>query len=87
MTLGSEGSVIYRDKQFHEIPAYPPSRLIDATGCGDTYAAGYLYRRAVGAPIDECGRFAAAMATLKLEKSGPFSGSIDDINATITING
>ena len=45
LTLGSMGSVIYADGEFHEIPAYPPTEIVDATGCGDTYMAGYLYMR------------------------------------------
>lgn len=72
VTLGSYGSIIYAEGQFHEIPAYPPHEIVDATGCGDTYSAGYLWCRAQGAGYDEAGRFAAAMCTLKLEHNGPF---------------
>lgn len=75
VTLGSEGSLIYADGRFHEIPAYAPREIVDATGCGDTYSAGYLYCRARGADYDEAGRFAAAMCTLKLEHNGPFEGT------------
>lgn len=75
VTLGSEGSLIYADSRFHEIPAYAPREIVDATGCGDTYSAGYLYCRARGADYDEAGRFAAAMCTLKLEHNGPFEGT------------
>lgn len=32
-----------------------------------------------GASIEEAGRFAAAMSTLKIEKSGPFCGSKEDV--------
>jgi len=79
ITNGSMGSTIYADKVFYDIPAYPPKIIADATGCGDTYMAGYLYRRVKGAGIEESGRFAAAMASLKMESPGPFTGSIDDI--------
>lgn len=79
ITLGSLGSVIYDGQTFHLIPAYKPHEVIDATGCGDTYMTGYLYQRAIGAGIEEAGRFAAAMSTLKIEGSGPFSGSKEDI--------
>ncbi len=82
LTLGSEGSLIYADGKFHEIPAYEAPDVVDATGCGDTYMTGYLYKRALGADYDEAGRFAAAMCTVKLGHSGPFCGSEDDI-ATI----
>lgn len=83
MTLGSYGSVIYAGGRFYEIPAYAPSRLVDATGCGDTYATGYLYMRAKGAGYEEAGRFAAAIATLNLEKTGPFDGTTDDVEAVL----
>ncbi len=79
ITLGSYGSVIYADDQFYEIPGYPPHLVVDATGCGDTYAAGYLYARSHGASYDEAGRLAAAMCTLKLEHTGPFDATIDDV--------
>ena len=78
ITLGSYGSVIYVDNQFYEIPGYPPRRLVDATGCGDTYAAGYLYARAQGADPEEAGRLAAALCTLKLEHTGPFDASLEE---------
>ena len=79
LTLGSMGSVIYADGEFHEIPAYPPTEIVDATGCGDTYMAGYLYMRNKGASYKEAGCFAAAMCTIKLEASGPFRGTEKDV--------
>ena len=83
ITLGSYGSIIYVDDKFYDIPGFPPRRTIDATGCGDTYAAGYLYARAKGATPEKAGRLAAAMCTLKLEHNGPFCGSIEDIQKII----
>ena len=79
VTLGSYGSLIYDGNRFYEIPSYSPRQVVDATGCGDTYAAGYLYARAQGADCEEAGRFAAAMCTLKLEHTGPFDSTIDDV--------
>lgn len=79
VTLGSEGSIILAEGKFYDIPAYEPKEIVDATGCGDTYSAGYLWCRAQGIGFEESGKFAAAMCTLKLEHSGPFDGSIDDV--------
>lgn len=79
ITLGSLGSVIYDGETFYKIPAYKPKEVVDATGCGDTYMTGYLYKRAKGAGIEEAGRFAAAMSTLKIEGLGPFKGSKEDV--------
>jgi len=85
ITLGSMGSVVYDGESFFTIPAYiPTTSVVDATGCGDTYMAGYLYQRIKGAAIQEAGEFAAAMATLKIEGSGPFTGTKDDVLALLS---
>lgn len=81
VTLGSMGSVIYHDSIYYTIPAYKPTEVVDATGCGDTYMAGYLYKRVKGADIQKSGEFAAAMAGLKIETSGPFEGTEEDVLA------
>ena len=83
ITLGSEGSLVYVDDKFYGIPAYPPHEVVDATGCGDTYSAGYLYKRLQGATPTEAGKFAAAMCTIKLEHNGPFNRSIEDVEKII----
>jgi sugar/nucleoside kinase (ribokinase family) len=79
VTLGSRGSVILQDKTFYQIPAYQPEAVVDATGCGDTYMAGYLYKRVKGAGIFEAGRFGAAMATLNIEKSGAIAVAEEEV--------
>ncbi len=81
ITLGSKGSVVYCEGVFYTIPAFRPLKVTDATGCGDTYMAGYLYRRLKGASIQQAGEFGAAMATLKLETSGPFTGTKEQVYA------
>ena len=79
LTFGDVGSVIYDGVTFHRIPAYKPKEVVDATGCGDTYMTGYLYQRSKGASIEEAGKFAAAMSTIKIGVSGPFHGSKADV--------
>jgi len=79
ITLGSKGSVIYNEQKFYYIPAFVPVTVTDATGCGDTYMAGYLSQRVKGEDIQYSGEFAAAMATLKIESSGPFTGNSEDV--------
>lgn len=83
LTLGSMGSVIVANGRNYEIPAFTPAEVVDATGCGDTYMAGYLYMRSRGADFEEAGRFAAAMCTIKLQATGPFQASINDIISVI----
>ncbi|WP_257670060.1 PfkB family carbohydrate kinase [Parapedobacter tibetensis] len=83
ITLGSNGSIIYSNGIYHCIPAYSPQNALDATGCGDTYMAGYLYQKIKGASIQEAGVFGAAMATLKIDRYGPFIGNENDVKAVI----
>jgi sugar/nucleoside kinase (ribokinase family) len=78
------GSIIFHDSTFHDIPAYvPTTSVVDATGCGDTYMAGYLFQRIRQTPIQQAGEFAAAMATLKIQGSGPFTGTEADVLALL----
>jgi sugar/nucleoside kinase (ribokinase family) len=79
ITNGSKGSLIYADDQFYTIPAYTSGYMIDATGCGDTYMAGYLYQRIKGMGIQQAGEFAAAMSGLKTTSSGPFLGGEEEV--------
>ncbi len=79
ITLGASGSLVLCDGEFFSIPSYPPAAVVDTTGCGDTFMAGYLYRRVQGAPPREAAVFAAAMCTLKIGRNGPFAATIDDV--------
>jgi bifunctional ADP-heptose synthase (sugar kinase/adenylyltransferase) len=79
ITRASQGSTVYGPGGRIEVPAVPPRPLVDATGCGDTYLAAYLARRLESDDLADCGAFAAAAATIKMEASGPFRGSADEI--------
>lgn len=86
LTLGSFGSIILADGKFYDIPAFEPLNVVDATGCGDTYVMGYVYKRVQGASIADAGQFAAAVSTLKLEASGPFKGTEQEANQRVKRN-
>ncbi len=83
LTLGSYGSVVYADGRFYDIPAYDPLNVVDATGCGDTYVMAYVYRRLLGDNPGQAGRYASAVASIKLEASGPFCGTEADALARL----
>ncbi len=72
LTLGSYGSIVLVEGRFYDIPAYEPLKIVDATGCGDTYVMGYVYKRVQGATPEEAAKFATAVSTCKLEGHGPF---------------
>jgi len=84
ITLGSRGSLVYAEQRLHRIPSWTPRKLVDPTGCGDTYMAGYLYERLRGTTPEMAARFAAAMAALKLESLGPFMGGKADVDTILS---
>ncbi len=71
ITFGRRGSLIFSEGRLHHIPPVPPRRVVDPTGCGDTYVAAYLHRRMQSDDPGRAGRFAATAATLTLERFGP----------------
>ncbi len=64
LTRGAEGSVVLRGDERVAVPA-EPARVVDTTGAGDAFAAGFLAAHVAGHPIEECarrgGRTAAAV--------------------------
>jgi sugar/nucleoside kinase (ribokinase family) len=69
--------LVYAGGEYHQAP-FEPREVRGRTGRGDTCFAGYLGRRLSADPEEAC-RFAAAMASLKLEQPGPFRVSIEDV--------
>lgn len=72
-----EGVLVYAEGAEHQAP-FTPGEVRGRTGRGDTCFATYLGRRLVAEPEEAC-RFAAAVTSLKMERPGPFRGSVDDV--------
>lgn len=70
ITLGQKGAVIYSDDQQYNIPAIPPSRLVEPTGAGDAFRAGLMRGMQLGLPWETAGRMGALAATYVLEAPG-----------------
>ena len=70
ITLAEEGSVVFDGQTFTRVPAYPAD-CVDATGAGDTYAAGFLFAHLKGLPPDECALWGTATASVMIEHVGP----------------
>ena len=71
---GKEGCIIHTEKETYRIPAYPVENVVDTTGAGDTFAAGFLYALSEGMNLEECGRFACASASCAIECTGATEG-------------
>lgn len=61
ITLSDKGSVVVAGTETYEIPAQPVE-VVDTTGAGDLYAAGFLYGYTAGKPLAECGRLGSLAA-------------------------
>jgi sugar/nucleoside kinase (ribokinase family) len=62
LTRSAKGCVIVHGSQVHEIEAAPVSKLVDTTGAGDQFAAGFLYGLTHGKGLADCGRLGALAA-------------------------
>src|SRR5680860_53611 len=62
LTRSEAGSVIVGAGQTTEVAADPVSKVVDATGAGDLYAAGFLYGLTLELPVAACGRLGSLAA-------------------------
>ncbi len=67
--VGKEGSMVQSGSEYHYIPAWPATP-VDATGAGDTYAAGFLYAHSLGMPLKACGEVGSIIAAKVVEVVG-----------------
>ena len=71
-TLGAEGSLVSYENGSRQIRV--PGRkidVVDVTGAGDAYWAGFLTAYLDGHAPEQCAKAGAAMAKLKLTRQGP----------------
>jgi len=78
ITKASRGSVVYDNEASHAVAAYRPGKILDATGCGDAYIAGYLFRRLGGFNCVEAADYASKIAAKSLEFKGAIRGDFRD---------
>ena len=62
LTRSAEGSVVLADGAEYRVAAVPVARVVDTTGAGDLYAAGFLYGLTQGLPLPKCGAIGSLCA-------------------------
>lgn len=62
LTRAKKGCVVVRGPEVHVIDAAPVERVVDTTGAGDQFAAGFLYGLVRGKGLGDCGRLGALAA-------------------------
>ncbi len=67
--VGKDGSWVRSGAEEHYIEPWP-AKTIDATGAGDTYAAGFLYAHSLGMPLEVCGQVGSIIAAKVVEVIG-----------------
>jgi ribokinase len=73
VTLGSRGSITFAGDEIISCPAFPVN-VVDTTGAGDAFHAGYLYGLIHKLPLEDTVRFASAAAALACRKVGARAG-------------
>ncbi len=70
LTKGAHGSEVMVNGDIYEIPAIAPHQVVDPTGAGDAFRAGFIRGMELGLSWEICGRMAALAATYVLEQAG-----------------
>ncbi len=70
VTRGPAGSVVVSGAQTIEVAAHPVPDVVDTTGAGDLYAAGFLYGLTHGRDLSGCGRLGSMAASAVLGHTG-----------------
>lgn len=71
LTRSEKGAVIFAEGEVHVVDAAPVDKVVDTTGAGDLFAAGFLYGYAAGYGLFDAGRIGAIAAAEVISHIGP----------------
>ncbi|MEM7214635.1 MAG: adenosine kinase [Pseudomonadota bacterium] len=71
VTMGEKGSVVVTRERTGEFDAHPIDELVDTTGAGDLYAAGFLYGLTNNRELGDCARLGSMAASEVIQHIGP----------------
>lgn len=85
VTRSEHGAVAATGGEMFEVPAEPVERVVDTTGAGDLFAAGFLHGLVGGRPVAECLRIGAICAAEVISHFGarPEANLQDLVNARL----
>jgi sugar/nucleoside kinase (ribokinase family) len=81
ITRSEKGAVILAGAQTHIIDAKPVAKVVDATGAGDAFAAGFLQGFTTGRSLHDAGRMGVVCAASIIAQVGPRPQ--DDLKALV----
>jgi sugar/nucleoside kinase (ribokinase family) len=71
VTRSELGSIIVSAAGTVPVDAIEIEKLVDTTGAGDLYAAGFLFGYTAGRPLADCGKLGSLAAGLVIQQIGP----------------
>jgi sugar/nucleoside kinase (ribokinase family) len=70
VTRSEKGCMVATEDEVTAVPAFPVEKLVDTTGAGDLFAAGFLFGMVRGASHQDCGRLGALAAAEVIQHIG-----------------
>jgi len=71
VTMSEDGAMIVRGSERIHVPATTINQLVDTTGAGDLFAAGFLYGYTQDRSLEECGKLGCLAAGIVIQQIGP----------------
>ncbi len=71
ITRSENGSLVMAGDAIYEVAAEPVAKVVDTTGAGDLYAAGFLFGVTEGRHLAECARLGSVAAAEVISHVGP----------------